>query len=145
MEFFILLFLLTVIATLMFFFKTRILEGELKVLKRRYRTNGGTDLRVAYDEIINDYNALVKRANKVLKDHNTHVRKYNELLARHLATLNNQSYTPPKSGLNDNDTIGPNQFSDKEWKRVLYALHPDRNNGKTNELWQKMKVIEQSK
>ena len=143
MEIFILLFMLTLIASSMFFFKTRVLEQEAQRLRRRYRTNDGTDLRVAYDEMVKEYNSIVRRSNALIKKYNANINDYNQLLARHRANLNNQSYTPPKSEPINNVTLGPNQFNDKEWKRILYALHPDRNGGKTNELWQKMKDLEQ--
>ena len=145
MEFFITLFLLTAIAASVYFFKSRALELEMVRLRRRYRTNDGTDLREAYDIMIDDYNTLVRKAKKIQKEHNDNVRAYNELLERHHATVKNQNWTPPKSSSQESPVnLGPNQFNKKEWQRILYALHPDRNGGKTNELWQKMKDLEQS-
>ena len=68
MEFFITLFLLTAIAASVYFFKSRALELEMVRLRRRYRTNDGTDLREAYDIVIDDYNTLVHKAKKILKE-----------------------------------------------------------------------------
>jgi hypothetical protein len=143
MERFIICFLIVAIAASIYFFKSVVLEREVRSLRRRYRTNDGTDLRVAYDEMIEEYNSIAKRSNALIKKYNANINDYNQLLARHRANLNNQSYTPPKSEPINNVTLGPNQFNGKEWKRILYALHPDRNGGKTNELWQKMKDLEQ--
>lgn len=135
MEIFIICFLITAIAITvsMYFFKTRVLEQEAQRLRRRYRTNDGTDLRVAYDELVEEYNSIVRRSNALIKKYGANINNYNELLARYRANLNNQT--------TDTVTLGPNQFNDKEWKRILYALHPDRNCGKTNDLWQKMKDL----
>ena len=143
MELVIICFLIVAIAASIYFFKARVLEQEAHRLRRRYRTNDGTDLRDAYDDMIDEYNSIAKRSNALIKKYNANINDYNQLLARHRANLNNQSYTPPKSEPINNVTLGPNQFNDKEWKRILYALHPDRNGGKTNELWQKMKDLEQ--
>lgn len=141
MEIFIICFLIVAIAASVYFFKSVVLGREVRQLRRRYRTNDGTDLRVAYDEMIEEHNSIVRRSNALIKKYNANINDYNQLLARHRANLNNRSYTPPKSGSTDTVTLRPNQFNDKEWKRILYALHPDRNDGKTNELWQKMKDL----
>lgn len=144
MELVIICFLVVAISVSMYFFKARVLEQEAHRLRRRYRTNDGTDLREAYDDMIDEYNTLVRKAKKVLRDHNDNVNAYNELLERHRATVKNQNWVPPKSSSHDSSVnLGPNQFDKKEWQRILYALHPDRNGGKTNELWQKMKDLEQ--
>ena len=120
----------------MYFFKARVLEQEAHRLRRRYRTNDGTDLRDAYEELIEEYNSVARRSNALIKKYGATINDYNELLARYRANLNNQP--------TDTVTLRPNQFNDKEWKRILYALHPDRNGGKTNELWQKLKGAKQS-
>lgn len=133
MEIFIICFLVVAISASMYFFKARVLEQEAHRLRRRYRTNDGTDLRVAYDEMIEEHNSIVRRSNALIKKYNATINDYNELLARYRANLNNQP--------TDTVTLRPNQFNDKEWKRILYTLHPDRNDGKTNELWQKMKDL----
>lgn len=133
MEIFIICFLVITISASMYFFKSRVLEQEAQRLRRRYRTNDGTDLRVAYDEMIEEHNSIVRRSNALIKKYNANIDDYNQLLARHRANLNNQP--------TDTVTLRPNQFNDKEWKRILYALHPDRNGGKTNGLWQKMKDL----
>ena len=133
MEIFIICFLVVAISASMYFFKARVLEQEAHRLRRRYRTNDGTDLRVAYDEMIEEHNSIVRRSNALIKKYNANIDDYNQLLARHRANLNNQP--------TDTVTLRPNQFNDKEWKRILYALHPDRNGGKTNGLWQKMKDL----
>lgn len=143
MELVIIWFLVVAISVSMYFFKARVLEQEAHRLRRRYRTNDGTDLRDAYEELIEEYNSVARRSNALIKKYGANINDYNELLARYRANLNNQSYTPPKSEPINNVTLGPNQFDKKEWQRILYALHPDRNGGKTNELWQKMKDLEQ--
>ena len=135
MEIFIICFLVVAIAVSMYFFKARVLEQEAHRLRRRYRTNDGTDLRDTYEELIEEYNSVARRSNALIKKYGATINDYNELLARYRANLNNQP--------TDTVTLRPNQFNDKEWKRILYALHPDRNGGKTNELWQKMKDLEQ--
>lgn len=135
MEIFIICFLIVAIAALVYFFKTVVLGREVRQLRRRYRTNDGTDLREAYDNMIEEHNSIVRRSNALIKKYNANINDYKQLLARHRANLNNQP--------TDTVTLRPNQFNDKEWKRILYALHPDRNGGKTNELWQKMKDLEQ--
>lgn len=133
MELVIICFLVVAISVSMYFFKARVLEQEAHRLRRRYRTNDGTDLRDAYEELIEEYNSVARRSNALIKKYGATINDYNELLARYRANLNNQP--------TDTVTLRPNQFNDKEWKRILYALHPDRNYGKTNELWQKMKDL----
>ena len=133
MELVIICFLVVAISVSMYFFKARVLEQEAHRLRRRYRTNDGTDLRDAYEELIEEYNSVARRSNALIKKYDASINDYNELLARYRANLNNQP--------TDTVTLRPNQFNDKEWKRILYALHPDRNDGKTNELWQKMKDL----
>ena len=136
MELVIICFLVVAISVSMYFFKARVLEQEAHRLRRRYRTNDGTDLRDAYEELIEEYNSVARRSNALIKKYDATINDYNELLARYRANLNNQP--------TDTATLRPNQFNDKEWKRILYALHPDRNGGKTNELWQKLKCAKQS-
>ena len=133
MEIFIICFLIIAITVSMYFFKTRVLEQEAQRLRRRYQTNDGTDLRVAYDEMVKEYNAIVRRSNALIKKYGANIDDYNELLARYRANLNNQT--------TETVTLRPNQFNAKEWKRILYALHPDHNCGKTTDLWQKMKDL----
>lgn len=136
MELVIICFLVVAISVSMYFFKARVLEQEAHRLRRRYRTNDGTDLRDAYEELIEEYNSVARRSNALIKKYGATINDYNELLARYRANLNNQP--------TDTVTLRPNQFNDKEWKRILYAMHPDRNGGKTNELWQKLKGAKQS-
>ena len=90
MEIFIICFLIVAIAASVYFFKSVVLGREVRQLRRRYRTNDGTDLRVAYDEMIEEHNSIVRRSNALIKKYNANINDYNQLLARHRANLNNQ-------------------------------------------------------
>lgn len=78
-----------------------------------------------YNECVGDYNALL-HSKRLLQS------AYDDLAS----IYGKANYTPPQS--TSFAPVGKNEFSAEELKRIRFAIHPDRNGGKTTELWRKI-------
>lgn len=134
----------------MYFFAWFISLGCILILYNRYYA-----IHHKYKNLVGDYNDLVQnrtalkelyrrviRENeKLVKKYNANVTEYNELLAKYKwATrtgpkpkFEDTAFEPPKF-----KPVGKNEFSYDELKRIRFVMHPDKNGGKTTELWRKI-------
>ncbi|EQA7786835.1 hypothetical protein ACX818_001429 [Acinetobacter baumannii] len=107
-----------------------------------------------YSEMVDDYNQLVRNRkllkeiyydalndkDRIIKKHNDNVKDFNRLLEKYQALAKSKGYN--QSDLNakfDDRPVGANEFSMAELKRIQFACHPDKNGGKTDELWKKIR------
>ncbi|AFL47603.1 hypothetical protein ZZ1p0028 [Acinetobacter phage ZZ1] len=85
------------------------------------------------------YNASLRENNRIVKKHNANVEDYNKLLIKYKAVLSHKGIKDEYIKTeNSFKPVGKNEFSYDELKRIRFVMHPDKNGGKTTELWRKI-------
>lgn len=102
---------------------------QIKQLLERARTER--------DLLVVKYNGLVEEFNGLLRTKNNLQEAYDKALAKNAGEtlFNRNDY---RSTFADTKPVGKNEFSAEELKRIRFAIHPDKNGGKTTELWRKI-------
>ncbi|CAL1777936.1 hypothetical protein HYQ09_gp023 [Acinetobacter phage vB_AbaM_Konradin] len=104
-----------------------------------------------YKELVHDYNDVVNNRNRLKdlylrleKKHNMNVDDYNKLLKEYelVVKLKAREFTSKANFEDilkkDQKPVGKDEFSMAELKRIRFAIHPDKNGGKTGDLFIKV-------
>ena len=99
-------------------------------------------LRKSKRDLQEKFDLKTTRHSNLVRTHNEVVRYSNELLRRHKVLQDEladfKHYNGKVRHEKPKGSIDVNAFDDKEIKRILFALHPDKNGGKTHDIWTKL-------
>ncbi|QHJ73961.1 hypothetical protein Lazarus_025 [Acinetobacter phage vB_AbaM_Lazarus] len=90
-----------------------------------------------YKELVHDYNDVVNNRNR-LKDLYLRLEKEYELVVKLKAREFTSKANFEDILKRDQKPVGKDEFSMAELKRIRFAIHPDKNGGKTGDLFIKV-------